>query len=77
LRCGSGCGRWRLWRSRSTWEHDARAILILFFASIAAIFVYVDWTILAGLLAIIAVLRAAFIFRRSVRRRAQRHNAAT
>ena len=63
--------------SLATREHDTRAILILFFASIAAIFVYVDWTILAGLLAIIAVLRAAFIFRGSVRRRAQRHNAAT
>lgn len=40
-------------------EHDPRAILILFFASLAAIFVYVDWTILTGLLAVIATLRAA------------------
>src|SRR5436853_7675481 len=31
-------------------EHDPRAILILFFASLAAIVVYVDWTILTGLL---------------------------
>src|SRR5205814_5469119 len=58
-------------------EHDPRAILIIFFASIAATFVYVDWTILSGLLAIIAVLRAAFIFRRGLRRRAQGHDAAT
>jgi hypothetical protein len=48
--------------------HDPRAILILFFASIAATFVYVDWTILTGLLAVIAVVRAVFAMRR-VRRR--------
>ncbi|MEK6207968.1 MAG: hypothetical protein AABM32_10030 [Chloroflexota bacterium] len=40
-------------------EHDPRAILILFFASLAAIFVYVDWTILTGLLAVITTGRAA------------------
>lgn len=52
----------------ATREHDPRAILILFFASLAAIFVYVDWTILTGLLAIVATVRAAFALRR--RRRA-------
>jgi len=53
--------------SVATREHDPRAILILFFASIAATFVYVDWTILTGLLAIIATLRAAFAMRRVLR----------
>ena len=48
-------------------EHDPRAILILFFASLAAIFVYVDWTILTGLLAVIATLRAALAARRVLR----------
>jgi hypothetical protein len=48
-------------------EHDPRTILILFFASIAAIFVYVDWTILTGLLAAIATVRAAFAVRRVLR----------
>jgi hypothetical protein len=51
----------------ATREHDPRAILILFFASIAATFVYIDWTILTGLLAVIAVVRAAFAMRRVVR----------
>ena len=46
-------------------EHDPRAILILFFASIAATFVYVDWTILTGLLAVIATVRAVFLSRRA------------
>ena len=46
-------------------EHDPRAILILFFASIAATFVYVDWTILTGLLALIATVRAVSAVRRS------------
>jgi hypothetical protein len=50
--------------SIATREHDPRAILILFFASIAATFVYVDWTILAGLLAVIATLRGVFMVRR-------------
>ena len=45
-------------------EHDPRAILILLFASIAATFVYVDWTILTGLLAVIAAIRAVFVARR-------------
>jgi hypothetical protein len=49
--------------------HDPRATLILIFASIAATFVYVDWTILTGLLAVIAVVRAVFATRR-VRRTA-------
>jgi hypothetical protein len=53
--------------SLATREHDPRAILILFFASIAATFVYVDWTILTGLLAIIATVRAAFAMRRVLR----------
>jgi hypothetical protein len=48
-------------------EHDPRAILILFFASIAATFVYIDWTILTGLLAIIATVRAMFATRRVLR----------
>ena len=48
-------------------EHDPRAILIVFFASIAAIFVYLDWTILTGLLAIIAMVRALFGMRRVLR----------
>ena len=46
-------------------EHDPRAILILFFASIAATFVNVDWTILTGLLAIITTIRAVFLSRRA------------
>jgi hypothetical protein len=53
--------------SIATREHDPRAILIVFFASIAATFVYVDWTILTGLLAIIATVRAAFAMRRVFR----------
>jgi hypothetical protein len=53
--------------SLATRDHDPRAILILFFASIAATFVYVDWTILTGLLAVIATMRAAFAMRRVLR----------
>ena len=49
-------------------EHDPRAILILFFAAIAAAFVYVDWTILTGLLAVITAMRAAFTGRKLLRR---------
>jgi hypothetical protein len=48
-------------------EHDPRAILILFLASLAAIFVYVDWTILTGLLALIEGGRAALAVRRVLR----------
>ena len=48
-------------------EHDPRTILILFFGSLAAIFVYVDWTILTGLLAVIATVRAMFAMRRVLR----------
>ena len=48
-------------------EHDPRAILILFFASIAATFVYLDWTILTGLLALVAMVRAAIAARRVLR----------
>jgi hypothetical protein len=46
-------------------EHDAQAILILLIASLAAILVYVDWTILTGLL---AALRIAFVAKRYVPR---------
>jgi len=49
--------------SLATREHDPRAILILFFAAVAAVFVYVDWTILTGLLALIATVRAVFAAR--------------
>jgi hypothetical protein len=48
-------------------EHDPRAILIVFFASIAATLVYIDWTILTGLLAVIETVRAAFTMRRILR----------
>ncbi|MDQ2915143.1 MAG: hypothetical protein M3T56_18120 [Chloroflexota bacterium] len=50
--------------SLATREHDPRTILILCFAALAAIVVYVDWTILTGLLAMIATIRAAFATRR-------------
>ena len=50
----------------ATREHDPRTMLILFFASIAAAFVYVDWTILTGLL---AALRIAFVAKRYLPRR--------
>ena len=53
--------------SLATREHDPRAILIILFASIAATFVYVDWTILTGLLAVIALVRAMFAMRRVLR----------
>jgi hypothetical protein len=53
--------------SLATREHDPRAILILFFAAIAAVVVYLDWTILTGLLAVIATCRAAFAARRVLR----------
>jgi hypothetical protein len=45
-------------------EHDPRVALALLLASIAATFVYVDWTILTGLLAVIATIRAVFLGRR-------------
>lgn len=44
-------------------EHDPRAILILFLASIAAIVASVDWTILTGLL---VALRVVSLARRSL-----------
>jgi hypothetical protein len=50
-----------------TREHDPRAILIILFGSVAATFVYVDWTILTGLLAVVAVVRAMFAMRRVLR----------
>jgi hypothetical protein len=36
-------------------DHDPKVTLVLVFASIAATFVYLDWTILTGLLAVIRV----------------------
>jgi hypothetical protein len=48
-------------------EHDPRVILVLFLASIAATFVYVDWTILVGLLALIEGGHAVFAMRRVLR----------
>jgi hypothetical protein len=45
-------------------EHDPGTMLILFFGSLAATFVYVDWTILAGLL---AAVRIASVARRALR----------
>jgi hypothetical protein len=45
--------------SLATREHDARAILVLLVASIVAVFVYVDWTILTGLLAALRILSIA------------------
>lgn len=50
--------------SLATREHDPRATLVLLFASIAATVVYVDWTILTGLLALLATVRAVFALRR-------------
>ena len=44
--------------SLATRQHDPRAMLVLLLASVAATFVYVDWTILTGLLAIVATVRA-------------------
>ena len=52
--------------SLATREHDSRAMLVLFLASIAAVFAYVDWTILTGLLALWATLRALVAVRRTV-----------
>jgi hypothetical protein len=48
-------------------RHDPRAILILLFASLAAIVIYVDWTILTGVLAVMTTVRAAFAMRRVVK----------
>lgn len=53
--------------SLATREHDPRMILILFFASLAATFVYVDWTILTGLLALISTVRGMSAARRVLR----------
>jgi hypothetical protein len=53
--------------SLATREHDPRAILILFIAAVAAVFVYVDWTILTGLLAVITTVRAVFAAQRVLR----------
>jgi len=40
-------------------EHDPRVMLVLLLAAVAATFVYLDWTILTGLLAAIRVLFVA------------------
>jgi hypothetical protein len=48
-------------------EHDPRAILILFLAALASTFVYLDWTILTGLLSVTATIRAVFGARRVLR----------
>jgi hypothetical protein len=48
-------------------EHDPRAILALLLASVAAMFVSVDWTILTGLLAVIGTRRAAMLTGRRIR----------
>jgi uncharacterized Tic20 family protein len=48
-------------------DHDARAILVLLLASLAAIVLTVDWTILTGLLAVLAAIRAAAGLRRARR----------
>jgi len=53
--------------SLATREHDPRVILIILFASIATTFVYLDWTILTGLLAVIATVRAMVAMRRVLR----------
>jgi predicted branched-subunit amino acid permease len=45
--------------SIATREHDPRTILIVLLASLAAIFVYVDWTILTGLLAALGIAALA------------------
>jgi hypothetical protein len=47
-------------------EHDPKVTLVLVFASIAATFVHLDWTILTGLL---AVIRVVFVASRLVPRR--------
>jgi|SRR5205809_607469 len=52
----------------ATREHDPRPILVLLVASLAAMFVYVDWTILTGLLALITTIRALFAVRRAALR---------
>ena len=52
--------------SLATRLHDPRAMLVLLLASAAATFVYVDWTILAGLLAILATVRAVTTVRRGL-----------
>ena len=46
-------------------EHDPRVMLVLLFAAFVATFVYLDWTILTGLLAVIATIRAVFLSRRA------------
>ena len=40
-------------------QHDAKVTLVLLLASVAATFVYLDWTILTGLLAVIRILFVA------------------
>ncbi|TMC46888.1 MAG: hypothetical protein E6J23_01435 [Chloroflexi bacterium] len=40
-------------------QHDPKLTLVLLLASVAATFVYLDWTILTGLLAVIRILFVA------------------
>jgi hypothetical protein len=40
-------------------EHDPKVTLVLLLASVAATFVYLDWTILTGLLAVIRIFSVA------------------
>ena len=40
-------------------QHDPKVTLVLLLASVAATFVYLDWTILTGLLALIRILFVA------------------
>jgi hypothetical protein len=40
-------------------QHDPKVTLVLLLASVAATFVYLDWTILTGLLAVIRILFVA------------------
>lgn len=40
-------------------DHDAKVTLVLLLAAVAATFVYLDWTILTGLLAVLRILFVA------------------
>lgn len=53
-------------------DHDAKVTLVLVLAAVAATFVYLDWTILTGLLAVLRMLSLAnrvVLASRSVRAR--------
>ncbi|HEY7623496.1 MAG TPA: hypothetical protein VIA63_00565 [Candidatus Limnocylindria bacterium] len=47
--------------------HDPRATLVIFVAAVLALFAYVDWTILSGLLAALTWSRATLTLRRRMR----------